>query len=98
MSPLRGCSSESKAPPLISDSIVFLLQTWASTLAKKSPNEVKAPFIVRADLMDATTPSPTFRIAANPKRISLPRGVYSALDSFTSGGRTLIPMRRHSER
>ena len=80
------------------DSIVFLLQTFASTFARKSPNDWKAPFVVRDAFIDATTPSPTFLIAANPKRISIPRGVYSASDSLTSGGRTLIPIRLHSER
>ena len=78
--------------------MVFLLQTWASTLAKKSPKEVKRPLVSRAALIEATTPSPTLRIAAKPNRISIPRGVYSASDSFTSGGKTLLPMRRHSDK
>ena len=78
--------------------MVFLLHTFASTLARKSPNDENAPLLAREDFTDATTPSPTLRIAASPKRISFPRGVYSASDSLTSGGNTLIPMRRHSER
>ena len=47
-------------------------------------------------MIEATTFSPTLRIAVKPNRISAPRGVYSESDSFTSGGSTLIPMRRHS--
>ncbi len=35
-SPLRVCPIESKAPALISDSMVFLLQATASTLRRKS--------------------------------------------------------------
>ncbi len=34
--PRRVCPSESNAPALISDSMVFLLQTTASTLLRKS--------------------------------------------------------------
>ena len=96
ISPLRDTSNESKAPALIKDSIVFLLQTWASTFAKKSPKDVKRPLTIREFLIDATTPSPTLRIATRPNRISALRGVYSASDSFTSGGNTRIPIRRHS--
>ena len=96
--PLRVAPSEPKAPALIRDSIVFLLQTWASTLARKSPKDANRPLDSRDALMDATTPSPTFLIAARPKRISFPRGVYSPFDSLTSGGKTLMPIRRHSLR
>ena len=54
---------------------VFLLQTFPSTLAKKSSNEVNFPFLIRVAVIEATTPSPTFLTAANPNRISTPRGV-----------------------
>ena len=98
ISPFRVSPSESNAPALMSDSIVFLLQTTASTFAKKSPKDVYRPLAFLFLTTEATTFSPTLRIAARPKRISLPRGVYSESDSFTSGGRTLIPILRHSFR
>ena len=42
--------------------------------------------------------TPTLRIPANPKRMLVPTGVKFCEDAFTSGVRTVIPIRRHSAR
>ena len=44
---MRACPSESKAPPLISASMVLLLQTTASTLRRKSAKSANSPFSAR---------------------------------------------------
>ena len=46
--------------------------------------------------MDSTAPPPTFLIAHSPKRIASPSGVKFLSDLLTSGGRTRMPMSRHS--
>ena len=94
----RRWFSESKAPALTSDSITRLLHTIASTLVRKSPKSVNRPFSRRAATTDSTTFPPTLRIALRPKRMSVPTGVKLESDSLTSGGSTLIPIRRHSLR
>src|ERR1022692_1025719 len=96
--PGGGLPSVSNAPALISDSITRLLQTLTGTLRRKSEKLVKLPLAVRAATMDSTTAAPTLRTAAMPNRISESTGVNRAVDEFTSGGRTLIPIRRHSLR
>jgi hypothetical protein len=78
--------------------MVRLLHTTASTFLRKSPKSVNAPLALRVATMDATTFAPTLRIAHSPKRMSDPIGVKSASDSFTQGGSTRIPIRRHSAR
>ena len=47
-------------------------------------------------MIDSTAPPPTFLIAQSPKRIASPSGVKSMSDLLTSGGRTRMPMSRHS--
>src|ERR1700728_3596195 len=96
--PLRGCSNESNAPALIRDSITRLLHTLTGTLRRKSEKLVNAPFDRRASTTDSTTPVPTLRTAALPNLMSVPTGVKVAADALTSGGSTLIPIRRHSLR
>ncbi len=96
--PRRLSPSESNAPPLMSDSMVRLLQTTAGTLERKSLKEAKAPFSSRALMIAWTTGRPTLRIAARPKRMSVPTAAKLAIDSLTSGGSTLMPMCRHSLR
>ena len=81
-----------------SDSITFLLQATASILRRKSEKSLNAPFSSRARTIASTTLCPTLRIEASPKRMSVPTAVKSADDSFTSGGSTLMPIRRHSAR
>ena len=98
ISPRRAWCSESKAPPLISASIVRLLQTTASTLRRKSAKSANSPFSARVATTDATTFAPTLRIAVSPNLMSLPTGVKFASEEFTHGGSTLMPMCRHSAR
>ena len=94
--PFRECSRESKAPALISASITLLLHTAGSTFFKKSKKSLNLSFFCLELIRASTTFSPTFLIADKPKRISFPTGANSLKDSLTSGGNTLIPMRRHS--
>ena len=94
----RVCFSSSKAPALISDSMVRLLHTTSGTFFRKSLKDSKCPFSSRAAIMPSTTFAPTLRIAPMPKRISFPTGAKVRVDSFTSGGSTVIPMARHSLR
>ena len=96
--PLRVWPRESNAPALMSDSTTRRLHTCTSTFATKSWKSVNRPRERRVSLMDRTTPSPTLRIADNPNRMSLPRAVYAESESLTSGGNTLMPIRRHSPR
>lgn len=98
MSPARGWPRESKAPALTSDSMVRLLRTVAGHLRRKSSNEAKSPFSVRAAMIDSTTLRPTLRIASSPKRMSEPTAAKLPTEVLTSGGSTLMPMCRHSLR
>jgi hypothetical protein len=83
---------------LTSDSITRLLHTVTGTLRRKSAKPVKAPLARRVATIASTTFVPTFRTAARPNLMSCPTGVKLAADAFTSGGSTLIPIRRHSFR
>ncbi len=83
---------------MISDSTARLLHTTSSTLSRKSPNEVYTPFDLRPRMIASTTFSPTLRTAPSPKRTSPPTGVNWCAESFTSGGSTRMPIRRHSAR
>ena len=47
-------------------------------------------------MIDSTTPSPTPRIPARPKRIPSGTAVKSLPEELTSGGRTVMPARLHS--
>jgi hypothetical protein len=49
-------------------------------------------------MMDSTTFVPTLRTAASPNRMSSPTEENRATLALTSGGSTLMPMRRHSAR
>ena len=59
---------------------------------------MNSPLDLRAAMIASTTLTPTLRIAARPNRMSLPTGANVATDSLTSGGSTLMPIRRHSLR
>ena len=96
--PLRGWPNESKAPALTSDSMTRLLQTTAGTLRRKSAKLVKSPLDLRAAMIASTTFAPTLRMAARPKRTSAPTAVNVATDALTSGGSTVTPIRRDSDR
>ncbi len=98
MSPRRVCPSESNAPALISDSTTFLLQATGSTFLRKSEKSANAPLALRVATIEATTLAPTLRTAVSPNRMSVPTVVKLASEELTSGGRTLIPIFRHSFR
>src|SRR5256885_14237450 len=78
--------------------MTFLLQATGSTFARKSGKSAYAPFARRVVMIDATTFSPTLRMADKPNRMSVPTGVKLESEELTSGGRTLMPIRRHSWR
>jgi hypothetical protein len=67
-------------------------------LAQEVAEVGEAALASRVRTIEATTLVPTLRIADRPKRMSVPRGVKSLSESLTSGGSTLMPMRRHSAR
>ena len=90
--------SESNAPALISDSITRLLQTTSGAASRKPWKLTALPISVRAATTPSTTFRPTLRTAVSPNRMSVPTAVKFASDSFTSGGSTAIPIRRHSAR
>ena len=75
-----------------------LLQTTVGTLRRKSEKLVKAPLDLRVATIASTTLTPTLRMAARPNRTSSPTAVNVATDSFTSGGSTLMCIRRDSLR
>ena len=49
-------------------------------------------------MIDSTTLAPTLRTAARPNRMSSPTEANRAPEALTSGGSTLMPIRRHSAR
>ena len=78
--------------------MVRLLQTTAGHMDKKSLKELNRPFSSRAAMIPSTTLWPTLRIACRPNRMSVPTAANRPTESLTSGGRTLMPIRRHSPR
>ena len=94
----RGWPNESNAPALISDSMMRLLQQSRSTFSRKSVKEVNRPLSRRVLMIDSTTFAPTLRTAPSPKRMSPSTARNHRSESLTSGGSTLMPMRRHSAR
>ena len=97
------------APALTSDSKTRLLTLRRSTRRARSSSEANGPATSeasprpsRAATIDSIAPSPTFLMAARPKRIASgapdasASTVKSACEACTSGGRTAIPSRRHS--
>ncbi len=75
-----------------------LLQTTAGTLRRKSAKLVNSPLDLRVATIASTTLAPTLRIAAMPNRTSAPTAANVATLALTSGGRTLTPIRRDSDR
>ncbi len=96
------------APALMSDSTTRLLTVRRSTRRQRSSRLVNGPAASevserpsRAATIASIAPSPTFLMAARPKRMAeVPSAssstVKSAAEACTSGGRTSIPRRRHS--
>ena len=76
-SPRRACPSESNAPALINASMVRLLQHDRVDLAQEVGEVAEAPLLVREATIEATTLTPTLRMADSPKRMSVPVGVKS---------------------
>ena len=97
--PLRGCSRESNAPALISDSMTFLLQTAGLDLGQEV-GEVGELDPSACGSRSATRPRPvpTLRTADSPNRMSVPTVAKFFSEALTSGGSTLMPMVRHSAR
>lgn len=75
-----------------------LLQATSSDLSRKSVNDAYFPFSRRVLMIESATFAPTLRTAPSPNRIASPTAENRSPDSLTSGGSTLIPSRRHSER
>ena len=93
----RRGSSESNDPLLMKLSTTRRLTARRSTRSQKSKSAVKRPPCRLAVSTASTAPSPTFLIAASPKR--MPESsitVKNMSESFTSGGRTRMPRSRHS--
>ena len=63
---------------------------------QKSVSERNGPPSSRAAMIDSIAPWPTFLTASSPNRIASPSTVNSRWLRWTSGGRTSIPIRRHS--
>ena len=82
----------------MSESMVRLLHTTAGTLSRKSSKEVNSPLSSLAATIASTTLMPTLRTADSPKRTSSPTAENWAREALTSGGRTVMPMWRHSPR
>ncbi len=89
--PLRLASVESSAPHLIRHSIARLLTARVSTRSQKSQSEGKRPSS-RARRIASTAEWPTFLTASRPKRIAFSETTKPWSESFTSGGRTSIPI------
>jgi hypothetical protein len=91
----RWWSSESKEPLLMKLSTTLRFTARRSTLSQKSRRDWKG-FSPRAFKTTSTADSPTFLIAERPNRIPAGTTVKWMSERFTSGGRTSIPMSRHS--
>ena len=77
-------------------SITRRLTRRRSTRAQKSSSVVKAPSAARVLRMDSIAASPTFLIAASPKRMVSPATLKRTWETLTSGGCTRSPIARHS--
>ena len=91
-----ACPIESSAPTLISASSTLRLHRRRSIRVQKSVSERNGPPSSRAAMIDSMAPWPTFLTASRPKRIASPSTVNSRWLGRTSGGRTSMPIRRHS--
>lgn len=87
----------SKAPDLMRLSTARRPSSLPAIRRQNSSKPVNGPFSLRSCISCWINFSPIFFIATSPKRMFRPETVKRASDSFTSGGRTLMPMSRHSE-
>jgi hypothetical protein len=93
MSAGRLLCRESNVPLLMNDSMTRRFTALKSTRSQKSKSDLKGPSFFRASRIDSTAPSPTFLIAASPKRMSFsPTTVKNMSEALTSGGRTWRPI------
>jgi hypothetical protein len=84
-------------PALMRLSTTRLVTTRLSVRAQKSYRDRKGPPCSRARTICSVAEVPTFLMVPSPNRmVRSSTTVNSDPDSFTSGGRTEIPMRRHS--
>src|SRR4029450_11000183 len=90
--------SESKQPLLVKLSTTRRLTALRSTRSQQSNNDLKAPSWPRVFRTASTAPSPTFLMAARPKRMgarSVPgTTVKNMSDSLPSGGGPWMPRPR----
>ena len=88
--------SESNAPALMSDSTARRFRSRGTIRRQNSSSVRNGPPLSRSALSSSMKPQPMPLMATRPKRMFSPETVKSASDSFTSGGRSLMPMSRHS--
>ena len=72
--------------------MAFLFTARQSTRSQKSQIDSNGPPSSRAEMTRSTAADPTFFTASRPKRMFPPETTKSCPDSFTSGGRTSIPI------
>ena len=83
---------ESSAPHLTRHSIARLFTARQSTRSQKFQIDVNSPSSSRARRIAVTAAWPTFFTASRPNRMDFPETTKLWSDSFTSGGRTSIPI------
>src|SRR4029434_9675406 len=90
--------NESIAPHLIRLSKTRLFKKRGSIRSQKSYKDLKSPLLSFDSRIALAVFSPTFLIAASPKRMDSPTGVKYKSLSFTSGGKIeiFIPRDRKS--
>ena len=96
MSCARDVPAESNAPALTRLSTTRRLTSWRSRRRQKSASDGKLPSRSRAATIVSMAFWPRFLIAPRPKRIVSPSTPKEKRETLTSGGRTPMPMLRHS--
>ena len=96
MSWARGRAEASNAPALTRLSTTRRFTSWRSSRRQKSTSDVKGPSCSRAATMASIAFCPRFLIAPSPNRIVSPSTPNEKRETLTSGGRTAMPIARHS--
>ena len=96
MSWARGRAAESKAPALTRLSTTRRLTSWRSRRRQKSTSDRRNAPCSRAATIVSIAFWPRFLIAPSPKRIVSPSTPNEKRETLTSGGRTPMPIVRHS--
>ena len=86
----------SNAPARMRFSTARRLSSLPAMRRQKSSRLRNGPSSSRREISSFMKPRPMLFIATRPKRISFPLTEKSANDSLTSGGRSLMPISRHS--